>query len=246
MQTEKPITAAQPNGSGYPIAGHAGDGGAKNALRALNAMLAVAATCIMALAGCHTGAVALRRWRRPHDAATIAKMHRPPFAMAEKDPNQTAAYVYYASYGRTFSQAQAVLRRFTMRIDQHDYRFGLITSRPTIAPQMLEPWRRDQTGFDTMMENTVNLQRFIVRVRIARAVKKHFLQIAVQVKVQREENPQGTVSGPVFTRGSGFGANPLPLASAYASPASGPAYWKTTGRDPPLERRILKAILKRV
>ncbi len=197
------------------------------------------------LAGCHSAFTRLQAWR-PSGPVRRITWKNPPFAAASQSPNETARYVYMANYRRVWRKSQSVLRHFGWRINEHDYRLGVIVTHPMFASQLLEPWERNQTSIRTALNNTINFERYIARIKICRAARKGFLQISVQVRVQQMTNPTGATGGPAFAEGSGFGADPLPLQSSYVGMHARAAQWYTIGRNVALEHKILNALFRKI
>ncbi len=59
-------------------------------------------------------------------------------------------------YGRVFDATVRVLRAYGFHVDRHDYRFGVITTRPLSAPSVLEPWHRTHTSESLGSQSTLN------------------------------------------------------------------------------------------
>ena len=82
-----------------------------------------------------------------------------PQAVRVVDPNQTTRFVYHATYDRVWRESLALFEKLGYRVDRQDYRLGVLTTLPLESPQIVEPWRRDQTDAVNALENTVNDQR---------------------------------------------------------------------------------------
>jgi hypothetical protein len=151
------------------------------------------------------------------------------------DPNQTARFVYKASYDNVWKQAMQLIARTGFTLDRRDYRLGVITTQALPSAQVIEPWKRQHAGFTNAMENTLHNQRRLLRLTISEVPgKPDFYQIAIQVLVERETNPSEVIGGPIFVEGSGFGRNALSLRSDYADPMGQPSRWVPLGHDPRL------------
>ncbi len=163
------------------------------------------------------------------------------------DPNQTARFIYKASYDTIWRQAIALINATGFAVDRQDYRLGVITSYPLPSSQIVEFWKPQHADLTDSLENTVNNQRRILRLTISNVEgKPDFYQIGIQVIVERETNPSETVGGPIFVEGSGFGRNSVTLRSDYAAPNVEPARWVTMGHDPDLERKLIDALFGRI
>jgi hypothetical protein len=209
--------------------------------------------------GCQSHIVPLRPLEKvdvwvPYSTATQST---PPTATAATrpghkevrtvDPNQTARFVYNASYDNVWNQAQYVLTRMGFAVDRHDYRLGEITTLELPGAQIVEPWKPQTVDAIDALENTLHNQRRWVRLTILPVEgKPEFLEIAVRVLVERETNPSEHIGGPVFVEGSGFGRNAVTLRSDYAPPKDVPGVWYTVGRDPDMEKALLDALFGRI
>ena len=176
------------------------------------------------------------------------------------DPNQTARYIYNASYDNIWEQSMLLVARAGFTIDRKDYRQGVITTQALPSAQFIEFWKPQHTTPTNAMENTINSQRRYVRVTIdAVPGQSKFYEVAVQVLVERETNPTEMLAGPMFIEGSGFGRNAITLRSDYAdasmktpatqaggiTPSDPNRRWILIGHDLDLERKLLNQIFER-
>jgi uncharacterized lipoprotein len=163
------------------------------------------------------------------------------------DPNQTARFVYKATYDNVWQQAMRLLRDTGFALDRQDYRLGVLTTQPLPSAQIMEVWRPQLVNAKDAVENTVNSQRRIVRLTISKVpAKPDFYQIAVQVLVERETNPTEEIGGPIFVEGSGFGRNRNTLRSDYAAPTVEASRWVTIGHDPNMEKKLIDTLFDRI
>ncbi len=163
------------------------------------------------------------------------------------DPNQSARFIYNASYDNVWKQALDILTKTGFAMDREDYRLGVMTTHMLPSAQIVEFWKPQQVGAVDALENTINNQRRWVTLRISTVEgKPEFYEIAVQVLVERETNPSEAIGGPIFVEGSGFGRNAITLRSDYAAPKDEPGIWSTVGHDPDLEKKLLDALFKRI
>jgi hypothetical protein len=182
------------------------------------------------------------------------------------DPNQAAKFVYNASYDNIWQQAMLLLAQTGFTLDRHDYRLGVLTTRPLPSAQIVEPWKPQHTDPASALENTVNCQRRYVRITIAPVPgKPKFYEVAIQVLVERESNPSEALVGPLFVEGSAFGRNAIALRSDYADATSAmaprkerigrkdvqadkppPTQWHLLGHDPKLEKKLLDQLFLRI
>lgn len=163
------------------------------------------------------------------------------------DPNQTSRFIYNASYDNIWQQAMHLLGRTGFALDRQDYRLGVLTTAPLPSAQIIEFWKPHHTDPKAALENTMHNQRRIVRLTISRVPgKPEFYEIAIQVLVERRNNPTEQIGGPIFVEGSGFGRNPVTLRSDYADPNTPGYRWVPIGHDPELERKLLAELFNRI
>ena len=163
------------------------------------------------------------------------------------DPNQTARFIYRASYDNIWQQAITVLNKSGFALDRQDYRLGVLSTQPLPGAQFIEFWKPQQVNFTDAMENTINNQRRTVRLTISKVPgKADFYEIGMQVLVERRSNPTEVIGGPLFVEGSGFGRNAITLQSDYAQPRGAAAVWVPIGHDPDLERKLIDALFQRI
>ncbi|MGN6368364.1 MAG: hypothetical protein ACTHN5_08905 [Phycisphaerae bacterium] len=165
------------------------------------------------------------------------------------NPNQTSRYIYHASYDNIWQQAMKLLTDCGFRLDRKDYRLGILTTQPLPSAQFVEPWKPEQTTFKNAMENTINMQQRTVRLSISKVPDKpDFYEIAIEVLVERQNNPIETIGGPVFVEGSGFGRAQVSLRSDYTPAVTkniSPT-WYVVGHDPNLEHKLLKELFRHI
>ena len=221
--------------------------------------------------GCHTSLVPLKPaaigppWAASRQVATtrsdkpvtkVRSAGKKSGAMAMASPavggawvanlsNSTSQIVDIASYKHIFNQALHLVRRTGYRVSWSSYRLGIIVSKPRIGPEVLQWWRPDVTNGNSLMESTLNTFRRTMRLVIERLGKQRY-RISLEVLVERRENPQGMVGAVAFNGISAFGGNILPLMASHAAPGVGGEYWYPAGRDPLLEKKLLKELLKRI
>jgi hypothetical protein len=163
------------------------------------------------------------------------------------NPNETTQFIYNANYDNVWRQGMLILREAGFALDRQDYRLGVLTTKALPSNQIIEFWRPQATNVSAMMENTINNQRRYVKLSISKVEgKPEFYEIAVQVIVERETNPEETIAGPIFILGSGFGRYKEALRSDYAGPDVEKGRWVIIGHDPDLERKLMDVLFKRI
>ncbi len=182
-------------------------------------------------------------------ATTRPSHHGEHLVVKVIDPNQTSRYIYHASYDNIWQQATKLLVDNGFSLDRKDYRLGILTTQPLPSAQWVEFWKPQQTTFKNALENTVNMQQRSVRISISPVPDKpEFYEIAIQVLVERQNNPIVSLGGPVFVEGSGFGKSQVSLRSDYAPVVTkdiGPT-WYLIGHDQQLEHKLLSELFKHI
>jgi hypothetical protein len=172
-------------------------------------------------------------------------------------------FAYRTNYEYLYQHAMQTLADFGYTIDRYDFRQGVIVTFPKPAAQIVEPWRPDLATATAGGESTVNSQRRTIRVAIQKAPNTAFYEVGVQVLVERETNPKGTLAGAVTFRdlGTAFGRSPVSLGSDNtgirdipedAAATTRPIKprielkeaWYPVGRESALEQKILDKLFK--
>jgi len=180
-------------------------------------------------------------------AATEAATRPGRMVVKVIDPNRTTRYVYKASYDRVWQEATLLIHRMGFALERKDYRHGMLTTVALSSPQIIEPWKRDNEGVKSAVENTLHSQRRAVRLTIKTVEgKPEFFEIGVQVVVERLTNPTEALGGPIFVTGSGFGTSGVSMQSDYAEVKPVGAAWVVIGHDPKLEKKLLDALFNKI
>jgi hypothetical protein len=183
----------------------------------------------------------------PAVAATGPATRPGHMAVKVNDPNQTARFIYKASYDNIWQQSMLLLHHMGFELDRQDYRLGVMTTKSLPSAQIAEFWKPQHVDINDSLENTLNDQRRTVRLTISTVPgKPDFYEIGIQVLVERETNPSENIGGPVFVEGSGFGRNSITLRSDYSAPRPEPEAWVVLGHDPNLERKLINELFKRI
>mgnify|MGYP007073217509 CR=1 FL=1 len=205
------------------------------------------------------------------DASTLAKMNAPTrllyatlllVALAFTGCTEPAlrgdrTRIAAAEYDRTFTAAVDVLHRERLGVDRQDYRFGVITSHARPSPTLIEVWDSANSTFYQAVESTFNDQRRVVRVTLepvhapdatdapadangpATNDTPDQYTLRVEAIIERLQNPQYHLSGSTQGHRSIEPVRTVP-DELQRRGIDGP-YWRTVGRDPYLEERLLKA-----
>ena len=188
-------------------------------------------------------------------AASLAVGCSPP------PPVPSPAPINPADYQTTFDAAARVLRDARFTVDRRDARFGQLTTEPKGSPTLFEPWVGDNVTTRQAAAATLGNLRRTVRVTLTppppgmhrqdisavattqpdHAATPPRYDLAVEVLLERYQSPARRMSG--ATKGAVFynlDANPAELAARGITPA----YWEPVGRDPDLEARLLRRIVR--
>lgn len=129
----------------------------------------------------------------------------------------------------------------------HDYQFeiarenrldGIIETRPKVGSSLLEPWHRETIGFSNRLESTLQSIRRRAIVTITPGDGGYL--VGVEALKEREDLvgiAENTTGGAVFQE-----ANPLQRDLNLVVGQSAPSGWIPLGRDPVLERSMLRRL----
>jgi len=170
-------------------------------------------------------------------------------------------------YPRMFQAAIDVMRDEGFIVDRQDYRFGRITSKPLTAPTIMEPWRRSANTAKQAIDSTINDQRRVVVVMLEpvdksnpaslgadvstleQAVQSEALagqgdyDVRVEVIIEQIQTPTRFLTG--STRGNSIYGHLRSVPAELDERGIGEVYWIPVGRDPYLEERLLRQIVRR-
>jgi len=158
-----------------------------------------------------------------------------------------------SEYDRMYQSAIDVLGDRGFIVDRKDYRFGVITSRPKMAPTIFEPWGKgNATGYQAL-ESTVNKQRRVVTVSIRPPSTPESDDISaignalsyllsVEVMIEQEQSPRRYMTGSTagYAVVSALSDTPTELKERGIHGA----YWQAVGRDPYMEQDMIAAIVR--
>lgn len=152
-------------------------------------------------------------------------------------------------YRRAFEASLASLKDHGFLIDRQDYRFGTITTKPRVAPNMLEIWNPDNSNTEQAVSASVNNQHRIATVKLSRAAAENVTpqtayNLAVEVAIERTTDPNrrltGTADGQYIVR---------PLKATPEQFKREGVHGKSTHtveRDEPFEQKLLADIGSRL
>lgn len=154
-------------------------------------------------------------------------------------------------YGRMYRAAKEVLRERGFVLEQQDYRYGLVSSRPRFSPTILEPWYSDNLRLGKAVESTLNQERRVVEVWLKpmgvpaagegegeRMGQGQEFLLDVQVWLERRQRPGRYLTGSMDAAGMvGYWRT-----EAGERPRGG---WRRVGRDAALEEALRAEIVRR-
>jgi len=150
-------------------------------------------------------------------------------------------------YGRVMDAAVAVLRDAGFEIDEHDYRFGRVTTRPLASPLLLEFWKQTTPGPDARVQSTVNDDRRSVTVTLAPIAEGAGGQppaaydLSVQVLIERRQHAGKHLTGSTKTLWAAPAVQPV----EWRRRGIEARYWQPIGRDAAFEKHLLAEIIRR-
>jgi hypothetical protein len=144
-----------------------------------------------------------------------------------------------------WNTCERVARSYLFELDRQDYRLGLLTTKPMISKQILEPWRKDAGTLRAVMDDSLSTIRRTLRLQIDRRDDGTF-EMTPRVLIERET---------ILERR-------LTSAAQYRTAFSGPAvgsrtnadidanvpiiYWTPIGRDFEMERHVAAEVQDRL
>lgn len=134
-----------------------------------------------------------------------------------------------------------VLRDFGFQPDRQDRANRVIVTRPETSAQWFEAWRQDYSDAYCTLESSMHTVRRRVTVALKPGSSERQWEIDVRVDIQRadaQERQATTASAALqmFSAQTPTTGGEV-LTAAYAAPR-----WRDLGRDPTLERRILRRL----
>jgi len=151
-----------------------------------------------------------------------------------------------AEYDRVYDASMEILREYGFTIDRHDYRHGVITTRPVGSPTVLEPWGRHNRTADDAVASTLTHQRRRVTVNLEPKQGSdggEAFQMRIESHVERRQTTRTYMTGSAAGHHvvSTLHATPGELSSRGVQDQ----YWQPVRRDGALEQQLLAAIIRR-
>ncbi|MEX1017779.1 MAG: hypothetical protein WDZ31_13640 [Phycisphaeraceae bacterium] len=145
-------------------------------------------------------------------------------------------------YDRMYDASIAVLRDHGFRVDQQDYRFGEVVTRPDDAPTAIEFWQADNTTAAQAWQSTLDHLRRTVTVFLEPAEAEGEGDYALRVEVLMERRVQPTRRLTGSSRQNVFSTLDA-VPAEWQRRGITAHYWEPVGRDPYLEARLLRTIV---
>jgi hypothetical protein len=140
---------------------------------------------------------------------------------------------------------EKVARSYQFQLDREDYRLGLITTKPTISKQILEPWRQDAGTFNDVMQDSLTTIRRSIRFEIERSEDGTY-SMTPKVLVERETILERRITSAAQYR-SVFSGPAVGSRTAIDEDAGVPiVYWTPIGRDLEMERHLAASVREQV
>ena len=164
-----------------------------------------------------------------------------------------------AEYPRLFDAAVVVLREQGFIVEQQDYRYGRITTRPATSPTFLEPWNTNKTTPDQAFASTISHQRRRISlffqpwqtdagpvgeslpVETEGAASTY--EVRAEVLTERLVVPIARITG--STQPNSLIGRLRDVPAEWKERGIQGAYWRPVGRDSFLEQRLLAQIVRR-
>jgi hypothetical protein len=156
-----------------------------------------------------------------------------------------AATVTTLQFQPLWDACEKAARAYQFHLDREDYRLGLITTKPMISKQLLEPWRRDAGSSHAVWENSLATIRRTLRFEIQRTEEGAYV-MTPKVLVERETIVERRLTAAVQFRSAFAGPASESKVSVTAESDLPPRYWTPIARDTALEQRIAEGVRKRV
>lgn len=140
---------------------------------------------------------------------------------------------------------EKVARSYQFQLDREDYRLGLMTTKPTISKQMLEPWRQDAGTLYDVMQDSLTTMRRSIRFEIERGEDGTY-SMTPKVLVERETILERRITSAAQYR-SVFSGPAVGSRTATDEDIGVPViYWTPVGRDLEMERHLAASVREQV
>jgi hypothetical protein len=139
-----------------------------------------------------------------------------------------------------------VSRDFGFQIDRTDYRLGLLTTKPTVSKQFLEPWRKDAGTAKDVWDDSMSTIRRTIRFEIKNDGGTYRMTPKVLVERQSVIERRTTSTAQYRELFAGPSVSETKLAVTSEDQELPKTYWTPVGRDTAMERHVAAAVEKRL
>jgi hypothetical protein len=137
-------------------------------------------------------------------------------------------------------------RAHLFQLDREDYRLGLLTTKPMISKQLLEPWRKDTGTAHGVVENSLAAIRRTLRFEIEHSDDGTYI-MTPKVIVERFTIVERRITSATQTRVAFSGPQVPTREAVEAETADLPvSYWTPVGRDSEMEKQVAAEVRKRL
>ena len=140
---------------------------------------------------------------------------------------------------------EQVARAYQFQLDRQDYRLGLLTTKPMVSKEILEPWRKDAGSLYGVMQNSLSTMRRTIRFEIKRTDRGTFVMIP-KVLIERETILERRITSAAQYR-TAFSGPAVGTRTASEAEENVPiVYWTPIARDSEMERHIAEDVHDRL
>lgn len=163
-------------------------------------------------------------------------------------PVENPQAIATSQYNAAYEASLLALRDQGFELDRQDHRYGVITTRPLVAPTAAEVWHGSNTTAAQAISSTTNYQRRIARVFLKPAApdapEAAAYDVHVEVAIERRQQPTRVVTHSVSQRRLASTLDGVP--HEWKKRGIPGQYWMFVGRDGQLESRLMKDIFHRL
>lgn len=136
-------------------------------------------------------------------------------------------------------------RSYLFQLDRQDFRSGLITTRPMVSEQLLEPWRKDTGTAHGVVVNSIATIRRTVRFEFTQSDGAYV--VTPKVLVERQTILERRITSAVNYRQVFSGPASPDSRTAVEAEADVPSrYWTPVARDTQMEKQIASEVRRRL
>ena len=156
------------------------------------------------------------------------------------------ANVTHLQFQPLWDACEATARGYTFPIDRQDYRQGLLTTKPVVSKQFLEPWRKDAGTVGDVLRSSIATVRRHIRFEIERTEAGTFTMVP-KVLIERETIIERRLTSVAQYRYSFAGPASTAQTSVQTDAIDLPVqYWTPIGRDAVMEKEIARDVQRRL